>query len=81
EEFVDHFTSAAENLVIGNGLDAASQMGPLANHRRIEAMEALIADATSRGGRIRAGGKRIGNEGFFFEPTVLTDVPLNARIM
>jgi succinate-semialdehyde dehydrogenase/glutarate-semialdehyde dehydrogenase len=56
-------------------------MGPLANHRRIEAMEALIADASSRGGRIRAGGKRIGNEGFFFEPTVLTDVPLNARIM
>ncbi|HCX16586.1 MAG TPA: NAD-dependent succinate-semialdehyde dehydrogenase, partial [Afipia sp.] len=81
EEFVDHFTSAAKDLVVGNGLDAASQMGPLANHRRIEAMEALIADATSRGGRIRAGGKRIGNEGFFFEPTVLTDVPLNARIM
>lgn len=81
EEFVDHFTSAAKNLVVGNGLDAASQMGPLANHRRIEAMEAFIADATSRGGRVRAGGKRIGNEGFFFEPTVLTDVPLNARIM
>jgi len=81
EEFVDHFTSAAKNLVVGDGLDAASQMGPLANHRRIEAMEALIADATSRGGRVRTGGKRIGNEGFFFEPTVLTDVPLNARIM
>ncbi len=81
EEFVDQFASAAKNLVVGNGLDAASQMGPLANHRRIEAMEALVADATSCGARVRTGGKRIGNEGFFFEPTVLTDVPLNARIM
>ena len=81
EAFAKTFAEKARSVVIGNGLDAATQMGPVANHRRIEAMEALIADATSRGGRIRAGGKRIGNEGFFFEPTVLTDVPLNARIM
>lgn len=81
EEFVDHFTTAAIKLVVGNGLHEASQMGPLANLRRIEAMDALVSDAVQRGARIKTGGKRLRNEGFFFEPTVLTDVPLGARIM
>lgn len=56
-------------------------MGPLANDRRIPAIESLIADAVDRGGRLLAGGRRIGNEGNFFEPTVLADVPASARIM
>ena len=56
-------------------------MGPMANARRIDAMESLIADAVQHGGKIQTGGKRIGNKGFFFEPTVLTDVPISARIM
>jgi succinate-semialdehyde dehydrogenase/glutarate-semialdehyde dehydrogenase len=56
-------------------------MGPLANIRRVDAMEAYVADATQKGASLRAGGKRIGNKGFFFEPTVLTDVPREARIM
>ncbi len=56
-------------------------MGPLANARRIEAMEGFVADAEAKGAKLRTGGERIGNQGFFFEPTVLTDVPLDARIM
>jgi succinate-semialdehyde dehydrogenase / glutarate-semialdehyde dehydrogenase len=56
-------------------------MGPLANIRRVEAMEAFVADAKSKGADIKTGGKRIGNKGFFFEPTVMTDVPQEARIM
>lgn len=56
-------------------------MGPLANSRRIEAMEALVADATSRGAKIATGGERIGNRGYFFKPTILTDVPQDARLM
>ncbi len=56
-------------------------MGPLANARRIEAMERFVADAVSKGAKIQTGGKRIGNKGFFFEPTVMTDVPLDAKIM
>ena len=56
-------------------------MGALANPRRIDAMEGFVADAVQRGAKIRTGGKRIGNEGFFFEPTVMTDVPQDARIM
>src|SRR3546814_9941455 len=56
-------------------------MGPLANARRVEAMEAFVADAVAKGAKVKTGGKRIGNKGFFFEPTVLTDVPLDARVM
>jgi succinate-semialdehyde dehydrogenase/glutarate-semialdehyde dehydrogenase len=56
-------------------------MGPLAHHRRVEMMEALVTDAAQQGGQVRTGGKRVGNKGYFFEPTVLTDVPMEARIM
>ncbi|MEQ1433070.1 aldehyde dehydrogenase family protein, partial [Salmonella enterica] len=62
-------------------MEKESRMGPLANMRRVEAMEGFVADAVEKGATVRTGGKRIGNEGFFFEPTVLTDVPLSARIM
>ena len=62
-------------------MDPKTRMGPLAHARRIEAMEGFVADAEAKGAELRTGGKRIGNQGFFFEPTVLTDVPLDARIM
>ena len=80
DAFVEKFAAAAKATRVGDGLDKASQMGPLANIRRVEAMEMFVADAVAKGGKIRAGGKRIGNKGFFFEPTVLTDVPLDARL-
>ena len=44
-------------------------------------MDALVSDAVQRGARIRTGGRRLRNDGFFFQPTVLTDVPLDSRIM
>ncbi len=81
EPFVDKFVAAAKSLKVGDGLDRDTRMGPLANGRRVEAMEAFIADAVAKGAKIETGGKRIGNKGFFFEPTVLTDVPREARIM
>ena len=56
-------------------------MGPMANARRITAMETLIGDAAQKGATIQTGGKRIGNKGNFFEPTVLTGVPMEARVM
>ena len=79
--FVDGFVKRAGALKVGSGLDEATSMGPLANVRRLEATERLIADATSCGATVRIGGKRIGNEGYFFEPTVLSDVPVTALIM
>jgi succinate-semialdehyde dehydrogenase/glutarate-semialdehyde dehydrogenase len=81
ERFVDGFVRAARRVRVGNGLDPATRMGPLANARRVQAMERLVDDALSRGARLATGGGRIGTEGNFFEPTVLTGVGVDARIM
>jgi succinate-semialdehyde dehydrogenase/glutarate-semialdehyde dehydrogenase len=81
ERFAKAFAEKARAVVVGNGLDAATEMGPLANHRRIEAMENLVADAKAKGARILSGGERLGNSGYFFQPTVLADVPDEARAM
>jgi succinate-semialdehyde dehydrogenase / glutarate-semialdehyde dehydrogenase len=85
EAIYDRFTAAfgerAKALKIGDGLDPANQMGPLANERRLAAMETLVTDATAKGARIVAGGSRIGNRGYFYPLTVLADVPDDARAM
>jgi succinate-semialdehyde dehydrogenase/glutarate-semialdehyde dehydrogenase len=56
-------------------------MGPMANARRLDAMDRLIGDAVAKGARLETGGARIGNAGFFFAPTILSNVPLDATIM
>ncbi|MDR5818517.1 MULTISPECIES: NAD-dependent succinate-semialdehyde dehydrogenase [unclassified Caballeronia] len=81
EEFVHHFVATASAVKVGNGLEDGVQMGPLANGRRLEAMERLVADAREHGAKVLTGGERVGREGYFFAPTVLTDVPMSARIM
>lgn len=81
DRFLDGFVSAAREVRVGNGLDAASAMGPLANARRITAIEALIEDAVAQGASLRTGGRRVGNKGYFFEPTVISDAPATSRIM
>jgi succinate-semialdehyde dehydrogenase/glutarate-semialdehyde dehydrogenase len=81
ERFVDGFVAAAKAVKVGDGLDKDTQMGPLANPRRVDAMQGFVADAVAKGANLRTGGARIGNKGNFFEPTVLTDVPMAARIM
>ncbi|HWF94651.1 MAG TPA: NAD-dependent succinate-semialdehyde dehydrogenase [Xanthobacteraceae bacterium] len=81
EPFVDRFVAAAKAVKVGDGMTAGVAMGPLATARRVEAMEGFIADAVSKGAIVRTGGRRIGNTGYFFEPTVLTDVPPDARVM
>jgi succinate-semialdehyde dehydrogenase/glutarate-semialdehyde dehydrogenase len=81
KNFLDKFVSATKALKVGDGLDAASQMGSLANPRRTGAMEMNVEDAQKSGGKVLAGGKRIGKEGNFFEPTVVAEVPNSARSM
>jgi succinate-semialdehyde dehydrogenase/glutarate-semialdehyde dehydrogenase len=81
DNFVESFVSLAKNLKVGDGMEADSRMGPLANTRRVTAMEGFIADAVQKGAEVAAGGRRIGNKGNFFEPTVLTKVSRDARIM
>jgi succinate-semialdehyde dehydrogenase/glutarate-semialdehyde dehydrogenase len=56
-------------------------MGPLAHSRRLDAVEGFVTDAVAKGAKVETGGRRIGNKGYFFEPTVLTHVPREARIM
>lgn len=81
EQVVQSFTEKAKAIKVGNGFDEGVQMGPLANERRIPALESLIQDAVDNGARLMTGGRRIGNVGNFFEPTVLADAPKTARIM
>jgi len=81
DRFVAQFTDLAKSIKVGDGMDPTSKMGPLANARRVNAIEQFVQDAQEKGAKVATGGKRIGNQGNFFEPTVLTDVPDNARIM
>jgi succinate-semialdehyde dehydrogenase/glutarate-semialdehyde dehydrogenase len=81
ERFVKGFVERAEAIPVGDGLIEANRMGPMANPRRLDAMQALIGDATKAGADLKTGGERIGNQGFFWGPTVLADIPDSARIM
>jgi succinate-semialdehyde dehydrogenase/glutarate-semialdehyde dehydrogenase len=80
-KFVARFTEYAKSLKMGDGLEKGITLGPLANPRRLDAMEAIVNDAKARGGKIATGGSRHGNQGFFFEPTVITDIPDDSKIM
>lgn len=81
EAFVEGFAAAAAQLRVGPGDDPSSQMGPLTTERQLRHIEALVADAAERGARICCGGQRLHRPGFFHAPTVLADVPLEARAM
>lgn len=81
EPFLETFVKRARSTIVGNGMEAGVDMGPLANERRVPALAALVEDATAKGAERRAGGGRIGNHGYFFEPTVLANVPDDARVM
>jgi succinate-semialdehyde dehydrogenase/glutarate-semialdehyde dehydrogenase len=81
DRFATRFTEIAQSLRVDNGLADGVDMGPMANARRIQAMDELVADATAHGARVTTGGTRIGNRGYFFAPTVLSDVPAEARMM
>jgi succinate-semialdehyde dehydrogenase/glutarate-semialdehyde dehydrogenase len=81
EPFLEKFTAKCEALKLGDGLADGTTMGPLANARRVAAMEGFVADAVGKGAKLRTGGARAGNKGYFFQPTVLTDIPADARVM
>jgi succinate-semialdehyde dehydrogenase/glutarate-semialdehyde dehydrogenase len=81
DAFAKKFTNFAAKLKVGDGLDESNTMGPMANPRRIDAMQGLVEDTRKSGARVETGGERIGNRGFHFAPTVFTEVPETARIM
>jgi succinate-semialdehyde dehydrogenase/glutarate-semialdehyde dehydrogenase len=79
--FVDRFTLVASSIKVGRGIDPSSQMGPLNNSRRLEAATRFVNDAHDRGAKVVTGGSRIGTRGYFFQPTVLTDVQDGSAIL
>lgn len=81
EAFRDGFAERARKIRVGNGLEDGTQMGPMANPRRPEAMDRMIGDAVERGATLHCGGHKLGNQGFFYAPSVLSDIPLDAEIM
>jgi acyl-CoA reductase-like NAD-dependent aldehyde dehydrogenase len=80
DAFYAAFAKHVEALKMGDGMDPATTMGPMANERRVSAMEELVADAVERGATVTHGGKR-GKQGYFFEPTLMKGVPDDSRIM
>ncbi|WP_421590625.1 NAD-dependent succinate-semialdehyde dehydrogenase [Shinella sp. M27] len=81
DAFRSGFVAGARAIKVGDGLSDGVQMGPLTHARRLDAMARFVDDAVSHGARLECGGKRIGNSGYFFEPTVLSDVPEDAAVM
>jgi succinate-semialdehyde dehydrogenase/glutarate-semialdehyde dehydrogenase len=81
DRFVDALVRAAKAVKVGDGLEDGVRMGPMANERRLAAAEEFVSDAVSRGASVACGGERLDREGWFYAPTVLTNVPLDARVM
>ncbi|SFG48330.1 succinate semialdehyde dehydrogenase [Novosphingobium sp. CF614] len=81
DRFINAFAKQIAKTRVGDGLAADIQMGPMANARRPAAISELISDAVSHGARLRIGGEAIEGRGYFWQPTLLTDVPVDSRIM
>jgi succinate-semialdehyde dehydrogenase/glutarate-semialdehyde dehydrogenase len=81
EAFVKRFVEGAGAVKVGDGLIEGTKMGPLVNHKRRNSIEKHLADATAKGAKIETGGRRLGNKGSFFEPTVVTDVHTDMAVM
>lgn len=81
EPFKDAFINVLANVNVGNGLEAETEMGPLAHERRLAVMDNFVQDALSHGGRLELGGSQSQGTGYFYGPTVLADVPDHAMIM
>src|SRR5437588_8696258 len=81
KRFLARFSDYAKGVKLGDGLEKGITMGPMANARRMDTMDSFVNDAKHRGGKVVTGGNRRGNQGYFFEPTVITDVPDDSKVM
>src|SRR6059058_3595372 len=79
-DFTEALADHAKALRVGDGLVEGTQMGPLANPRRLDAMTTFTEDAVKKGAKLLTGGARIGSAGNFWQPTILADVPKEAKI-
>ncbi|MGL9623920.1 aldehyde dehydrogenase family protein, partial [Bradyrhizobium sp. U531] len=81
EEYLEHARVAVEKQVVGDGLQKGTTVGPVANARRVAAMDDLISDALSHSARLVVGGERLKGAGLMYRPTILADMPDQARAM
>jgi acyl-CoA reductase-like NAD-dependent aldehyde dehydrogenase len=81
EDFGKRLAALARSVKVGDGLDPASQLGPLNNRMQFERVSELVEDALEQGARAVAGGAPVGGEGYFYQPTILTDVSDGTRIV
>ena len=81
EEFQARFTEAVEKLVLGPGLEDGTTLGPLVDEATLTKVTELVDDAVAKGARVLTGGSRQEGPGFFMQPTVLADVPADARLL
>lgn len=77
----DALAAVAESVVVGDGQAEGTQLGPVSNRPQFDRVQGLLNDAVNSGARVRSGGKRIGDKGFFLEPTILMDLPEGARVV
>ncbi|MEI2298397.1 NAD-dependent succinate-semialdehyde dehydrogenase [Ensifer sp. MJa1] len=80
DAFAEKFVRRVAELTVGDGFSPGITIGPMIDKHAIEKIEAHVADAVSKGAKVRAGGHRIGTSGTFFEPTVLTGISTNMRV-
>lgn len=81
DAYLDAFVGRAKATRVGNGFKDGVEMGPLANERRVDALTALVDNARQHGAEVKTGGQRMDGNGYFFEPTVLANVPADADVM
>jgi succinate-semialdehyde dehydrogenase/glutarate-semialdehyde dehydrogenase len=81
DEFTRRLAERLGSMKVGHGLDDGVQVGPLIDEDQLRKVEELVADAVSKGARVVVGGSRIEGKGYFFQPTVLAEVPHDARIL
>jgi succinate-semialdehyde dehydrogenase/glutarate-semialdehyde dehydrogenase len=81
DEFTAAFVAGMSAVRVGNGLDEGVQMGPMVSERRRVTVHKLIQEATGRGARVVLGGQPAEGRGYFFPPTVVTDVPADAALL
>ncbi|MDE1829822.1 MAG: NAD-dependent succinate-semialdehyde dehydrogenase, partial [Thaumarchaeota archaeon] len=80
KEFIEKFVQKTEKLVVGDPTSDSTDVGPLVNSAGLEKIEELVKDAVDKGAQILSGGKRVGNKGYFYSPTILGNVTPNMRI-
>jgi acyl-CoA reductase-like NAD-dependent aldehyde dehydrogenase len=81
EDLAGRLAALAAGVRVGDGMDPASQLGPLNNRMQFERVSELVADALGHGARALAGGSPVGGPGYFYRPTILTEVSDGARIV